>query len=153
MTATIRRASPEEVGSILDLLAFYEQPRSYFEPFYLNDPSNRSEHSWVAEEDGRLVAHLRVFDRSIRVGGVGLRIAGVGNVITAPGHRGRGYAGRLLRAMLDAIPDEGFSYSLLRAYQPVLYERHGWAPLNEDLIGAQIPPVTAGSATITTLYR
>jgi N-acetylglutamate synthase-like GNAT family acetyltransferase len=32
MAATIRRASPEDVESILDLLAFYEQPRSYFEP-------------------------------------------------------------------------------------------------------------------------
>jgi GNAT superfamily N-acetyltransferase len=149
MAATIRRASPEDVESILDLLAFYEQPRSYFEPFYLSDPSYRSEHSWVVEEDRHLIAHLRVFDRSIRVGGVRLHIAGVGSVITVPDHRGHGYAGRLLRAMLDAIPDEGFSYSLLRAYQPILYERHGWAPLDQELIRAEIPPVSAGSATIT----
>ena len=101
--ATIRRASAEDVEPILDLLAFYERPRSYFEPFYLSDPSYRPEHSWVADQDGRLVAHLRIFDRSVRVGGVGLRIAGVGNVITAPEYRGHGYAGQLLRA----IPGEG----------------------------------------------
>jgi len=73
--ANIRRANAEDVGPILDLLAFYERPRSYFEPFYLSDPNYRPEHSWVADQDGRLVAHLRIFDRSIRVGGVGLRIA------------------------------------------------------------------------------
>src|SRR5215212_2845118 len=146
--ASIRRANAEDAGPILDLLAFYEQPRSYFEPFYLGDPSYRPEHSWVADQDGRLVAHLRIFDRSVRVGGVGLRVAGVGNVITDPNHRGHGYAGQLLRAMLGAIPDKGFTYSLLRAYQPVLYERYGWAPLDQELMRAELPPVTTGFATI-----
>src|SRR5215210_2040628 len=146
--ANIRRANAEDVGPILDLLAFHERPRSYFEPFYLSDPSYRPEHSWVADQDGRLVAHLRIFDRSIRVGAVGLRIAGVGNVITAPDQRGHGYAGQLLRAMLGVIPAEGFAYSLLRAYQPALYERHGWAPLDQELTRAHLPPVGAGSLTI-----
>ena len=102
----------------------------------------------MADQDGRLVAHLRIFDRSVRVGGVGLRVAGVGNVITDPNHRGHGYAGQLLRAMLGAIPDKGFTYSLLRAYQPVLYERYGWAPLDQELMRAELPPVTTGFATI-----
>lgn len=82
----IRRARSENV---LDLLAYYEVPRSYFEPFYLKDPSYRPEHSWVAEEDGRLLAHLRVFDQTIRVGEAELRVAAIGNVITAPGARAR----------------------------------------------------------------
>lgn len=146
--ATIRRASAEDVEPILNLLAFYEQPRSYFEPFYLSDPTYRPEHSWVADEDGCLVAHLRMFDRSIRVGGVRLRTAGVGNVITAPDHRGQGYAGQLLRAMLGTIPAEGFAYSLLRAYQPALYERHGWAPLDQELVRAELPPLSIGPLTI-----
>src|SRR5215210_600926 len=51
--------------------------------------------------------------------------------------------------MLGAVPDKGFTYSLLRAYQPVLYERHGWAPLDQELVRAELPPVSAGSATIT----
>lgn len=146
--ATIRRANAEDVEPILDLLTFYEQPRSYFEPFYLGDPSYRPEQSWVADQDGRLVAHLRIFDRSIRVGGVGLRIAGVGNVITDPDHRGHGYAGQPLRAILGALPNEGFTYSLLRAYQLVLYERPGWAPLDQELVRAELPLVDAGSISI-----
>jgi hypothetical protein len=47
---------------------------------------------------------------------------------------GRGHAGRLLDAMLKEIPDEGFAYSLLRVDQPVLYERHGWVPIGEEVV-------------------
>jgi predicted acetyltransferase len=146
--SVIRRARAEDVEHILDLLAFYERPRSYFEPFYRSDPSYRPEHSWVAEQDGRLLAHLRVFDREIRVSGTGLRVAAVGNVITAPDQRGRGHAGRLLEAMLAALPAEGFAYSLLRAYQPALYERHGWAHIEEEVVRAKLPALDPGSVAI-----
>ncbi len=109
--AVIRRGKSEDVELILALLAYYERPRSYFEPFYLTDPTYRPEHSWVVEDDGRLIAHLRVFDRKVRVGGTELRVAAIGNVITAPDQRGRGLAGRLLEAMLQELPTEGFAYS------------------------------------------
>ncbi len=145
---TIRRAGEEDVENILDLLAYYEAPRSYFEPFYLRDPIYRPEHSWVAEEDGCLLAHLRVFDRTIRVGEAELRVAAVGNVITAPDQRGRGHAGRLLDAMLAEISKEGFAYSLLRAYRAILYERHGWAPIGEEVVWAELPPFDPASVAI-----
>ena len=61
---------------ILDLLAHYDAPRSYFESFYLRDPSYRSEHSWVADRGGHLVSHRRVYDRPARVGGARLCVAG-----------------------------------------------------------------------------
>ncbi len=144
----IRRARREDVEPILDLLAFYERPRSYFVPFYAKDPTYRPEHSWIAERDGRLLAHLRVFDRTIRVGKAELRVAAVGNVITAPDQRGRGHAGRLLDAMLAEIPKEGFAYSLLRAYRPALYERHGWAPIGEEVVRAELPPYSLASVAI-----
>jgi predicted acetyltransferase len=144
----IRRGRGGDVEPILDLRAFYERPRSYFEPFYLTDPTYRPEHSWVIEEDGRLIAHLRVFDRKVRVGGTELRVAAIGNVITTPDQRGRGLAGRLLGAMLQELPTDGFPYSLLRAYQSVLYERYGWAPIEEELVRAELRPFDAGSVAI-----
>ena len=146
--AVIRRGRSDDVGPILDLLSHFERPRSYFEPFYLKDPSYRPEHSWVAEQGGRLLAHLRVFDREILVAGERLRVAAIGNVITAPDQRGRGHAGQLLDAMLKEIPAEGFAYSLLRAYQPVLYERHGWVPVGEEVVRAAPPPFDPPSVTI-----
>jgi predicted GNAT family N-acyltransferase len=146
--AIIRRGRADDVEQILDLLAFYERPRSYFEPFYLKDPTYRPEHSWVIEEDGRLIAHLRVFDRKVRVGGTELRVAAIGNVITAPDQRGRGYAGRLLEAMLQELPTEEFAYSLLRSYQPTLYECYGWTPIEEELVQAELRPFDLDSDAI-----
>jgi len=102
----------------------------------------------VIEEDGRLLAHLRVSDRKVRVGGTELRVAAIGNVITALDQRGRGHAGRLLEAMLQELPTEGFAYSLLRAYRPALYERCGWAPIEEELVRAELRPFDYRSVTI-----
>ena len=45
--AVVRRARSEDVEPILDLLSHYERPRSYFEPFYLEDPGYRADQSWV----------------------------------------------------------------------------------------------------------
>src|SRR5437763_7285590 len=110
MSVTIRRATSEDIEPILDLLTEYGFPRSYFEPFYLNDSSYRPEQSWVVEQGGRLLSHLRIYDRWIRVGRAKLHIAGVGNVITARDARGLGYSGQIMRAMLPVLRQKGYAY-------------------------------------------
>ncbi len=142
--AVIRRAGPGDVDAILDLLVEYGLPRAYFEPLYVADRTYRPEHSWIAEQDGQLVAHLRVYDRRIRLHGVAVRIAGVGNVITGHAFRGQGYAGRLLAAMAAGAAVDGFAYSLLWTHLPVLYERYGWALIDQPAVRATLPapPVT-----------
>ena len=80
----------EDVEPILDLLVYYERPRSYFELFYLKVPTYRPEHQWVVEQNSHLLAHLRVFDRVILIGDAVLRVAAIGNVITAPEQRWHG---------------------------------------------------------------
>jgi predicted N-acetyltransferase YhbS len=136
----IRQAQAADLDAILDLLTEYDLPRAHFEPFYLQDPTYRPEQSWLAEQDGRLAAHLRVYDRWIRIGGGRLRIAGVGNVITARAYRGRGLAGRLLEATLAGVRAAGFPYSLLWTHLPELYARYGWAPIQQRVIDAALPP-------------
>ena len=42
--------------------------------------------------DGRIVAHLRIWDRALRVRGAELLAAGIGSLCTHPDYRGRGYA-------------------------------------------------------------
>ena len=136
---TIRRGTPEDIESILDLLTEYGLPRSSFEPLYLNDTSYRPEQSWVVEQNGRLVSHLRIFDRWIRVGRTKLHIAGVGNVITAPDARGHNYSGQIMRAMLPVLQQEGYAYSLLWTHLPDLYGRYGWVPIEQELVRAVLP--------------
>src|SRR5437764_11222906 len=148
---TVRQARPEDVEAILNLLTEYGLPRSYFEPFYLSDTSYRPEHSWVVEQYGQLLSHLRIYDRWIRVGSVEMRIAGVGNVITAQDARGHGYSGQIMRAMLPVLQLEGYAYSLLWTHIPQLYARYGWAPIEQDLVRAVLPVDVENSARIAPL--
>src|SRR6266704_2778572 len=145
---TIRRGTPEDIEPILDLLTEYGLPRSYFEPFFLNDTSYRPEQSWVVEQNGRLLSHLRIYDRWIRVGRAKLHIAGVGNVITARDARGHGYSGQLIRAMLPVLYQEGYAYSLLWTHLPGLYSRYGWVPIEQELVRAVLPPSVSASVRI-----
>ena len=144
----VRRGRRSDLEAILDLLTEYGHGRAFFEPRYYVDPTYRPEFSWVAEDRGRIVAHLRVFDRTIRLfSGRSLRVAGVGNVITASAARGQGHAGRLLAAMLHDTEREGFAYSLLWTHLPGLYARYGWAPIRETRVrvsrlAADTPRVT-----------
>ena len=151
MPATIRQGTPEDVEPILNLLTEYELPRSYFEPFYLNDSSYRPEQSWVVEQHGRLLSHLRIYDRWIRVGQAKMHIAGIGNVITAQDARGQGYSGQIMRAMLPVLQLEGYAYSLLWTHIPQLYARYGWAPIEQDLVRAVLPVDVENSARIAPL--
>lgn len=148
MPTTVRHGWPEDVEPILNLLTEYGFPRSYFEPFYLNDSSYRPEQSWVVEQGGRLLSHLRIYDRWIRIGRAKLHIAGVGNVITARDARGHGYSGQIMRAMLPVLQQEGYAYSLLWTHIPQLYARYGWAPIEQDLLRAILPVTVENTARI-----
>ena len=146
---TLRRATAEDIDAILDLLTEYDQPRAYFEPFYLNDSSYQPDHSWVVEEQGHLLSHLRIFDRVLQLRGVAVRIAGIGNVITANAARGRGYVGQLLRTVLTELPKEGYVYSLLWTHLPELYQRYGWVPLKQEVLKAQLTHQSAAEIQVS----
>jgi predicted N-acetyltransferase YhbS len=146
--AVLRRARRDELAAILDLLTEYDLPRSVFEPWYLHDPSYRPEQSWIVEENGCLVAHVRIFDRWVRIGGASIRVAGIGNVITAVAARGRGYAGRLLQTVVDALPLDGYAYSLLWTHLPALYARYGWASIAHTVMEARLTPVPDSGLTV-----
>jgi len=145
----IRQAGAADVEPILDLLTDYDLPREHFAPAYLQDPTYQPEESWVAEEDGRLLAHIRVYVRRIRASGAELRIAGVGNVITARAARGRGHAGQLLQALLAWARDTGFAYSLLWTHIPAMYARYGWVPIDQEIVRARVPAGADPSVRIT----
>jgi predicted GNAT family N-acyltransferase len=147
LSGRIRRARANDVERILDLLTEYDLPRSAFEPFYYGDPTYRPADSWVVDLDGQLLAHLRIYPRTIYMQGVPVRVAGIGNVITAHRARGCGHAGRLLRAVLCALPDEGYAYSLLWTHLPEMYARFGWTTIPEPRLEATIPSRT-GRASV-----
>ncbi len=96
------------------------------------EPATR--HVWIEhrESDGRPVAYLRVLDD----GGH----ARIGRVLVAPSHRGRGLAGRLMRAALSLVGDRP-SVLDAQSYLAGWYARFGYAPTGEEFVEDGIPHV------------
>lgn len=153
---TVRRATDADVEPILDLLTHYDLPRSHFEPLYYEDPSYRPEQSLVAEADGALVAHLRLFPRELRLGGAArpLPVLGVGNVVTAREWRERGHLRSFLGRVLGAAERRPYAFAILWTYVPQVYARQGFETLTVPVTTAVVPPgYTPGAPVSATVFR
>ena len=64
----LRAAWAGDIDRVLDLLTHYDQPGAVFEPWYEHDPAYRPDLSWLAEKNGRLVVHVRICPRQLRLG-------------------------------------------------------------------------------------
>lgn len=144
----VRQATATDVDAILDLLAHLDWPLEHLRPRYEPEAGYEPEQSWVVEKDGRVVAHLRVYDRTLRLADGKLPIAGIGEVATDRDHRRRHYADRLLAAALSEAEREGYAYSLLWTAVPELYARHGYGPAPEQVVTATIPTTGAARANV-----
>jgi predicted N-acetyltransferase YhbS len=130
----VRQATEADVPAILDLLTHFDRPREFLRPRYEQDPTYRPRQSFVWEEGGRLLAHVRVYERTLRLPDATLAMAGIGNVVTHREHRRRGYNRRVLDAALADAAHRGFAYSLLWTNSPFVYERHGYGSAPEQVV-------------------
>jgi len=80
--------------------------------------------------DGRIVAHLRIWDRALRVRGAELLAAGIGSLCTHPDYRGRGYAKALMHDSEDYFFAAGYDMGLLFSIIGTpFYQAQGWIPI------------------------
>lgn len=132
----IRAVREDEIEETLELQRMVFRPDEGVEAleryrtYVREDPDYRPEQSRVLLADGRIAAHLRVWDREIRVRGAVLRAGGIGSVLTHPDYRGRGYARALMRNaeayMLDAGYDVGLLFTIIGT---PFYRALGWTPI------------------------
>jgi aminoglycoside 2'-N-acetyltransferase I len=79
----------------------------------------------VAEEDGRIVAHAAVVERTLHAGGVPVRTGYVEAVATAPHRQASGLGTRVMDEV-GAVVREGFELGGLGTGAHHFYERLGW---------------------------
>jgi predicted N-acetyltransferase YhbS len=128
MALRIRSARPADLPQIYDLLraCFNDAPIELFIEQTEGDSAFRWRHARVAELDGRIVAHVRIFARTMLVRGVPVRAAGIGSVATLPQLEGSGFATALLYDALHHAHALGMPVAYLFTGRATFYERVGF---------------------------
>jgi len=110
----VRGIRPDEIPDVLEMVPrVMGAPKEYFESLWRNSPGSKPEHSRVVVIDDQYVAHIRLHDRTIRIGEVTFRQGGVADVCTLPEHRRRGYGRRLLEDAAHYFLREGYDISII----------------------------------------
>lgn len=140
MSTEVRATRADEMDAVLDMIpVVMGAPREYFDAHYRFDPLALPEHSRIVRADGQIVAHIRLYDRWIRVGSTAVHAGCVGDVCTLPEHRKRGHCRALLQDALDYWDRRDYDLSMILSGVGV-YQRVGWVTFPETRYSADIPP-------------
>jgi GNAT superfamily N-acetyltransferase len=152
MSPIIRRAGPDEVATLVDLMTeFYAEAAFQLDPdraraaFDRLFGDERFGQVWLAEQDGRAAGYLvLVTCYSMEFGGL---CAWVDDLFVRPGCRNRGLAGRLLDAARrsgEAVGLRGLHVEAAADNAPAqrAYRRAGFVPVERQLLTLELAPPT-----------
>jgi predicted N-acetyltransferase YhbS len=136
-------------AELYDLLAKTFSHRGYFRfRDYCRDKYvGHSHYDWRASRigvlDGRIIAHVGVWDYPMRIATARVRTGGIGTVAMHGDYRNRGLMSRLFRATVDSMRQGGYDMSILFGI-PDFYHRFGyvraWAQTRHIVMPADLHP-------------
>ncbi len=94
--------------------------------------SQMPRHRWIIREQGRVIAHVAVHDKSVGTPVGDLAIGGVAEVAVRPDFRGRGLVRQLIAAAHADLVWRGVPFAFLFGDHNV-YESSGYVPVNNPL--------------------
>lgn len=130
-----RRADLPAVYELVDAAFPFARPE-LFRNQTESDSSYRFWQTRLAEVDGRIVSHVRIFDRTMLVRGMRLRAGGIGSVATDPRYRKYGMASALLKDAIAQMERRGYHVSFLFTGIPHFYARLGWRVVRQPYYAA-----------------
>jgi predicted acetyltransferase len=143
LAETFRPATWDEVDDVARLEAHsfpsVTRGHAWWEDFLVGGPHGGLEALWVAEEKRRLVGACQLLWLRQWIGGVPIRVMGLGSVAIAPTHRRRGLATRMLTAGFEHARERGDVASALFPFRASYYESLGYG-LAGEAHQYQIPP-------------
>lgn len=132
---TFRPARPDEIDEIATVVSHsFPAPsrgRAWWRDYLSHGPHGGPEALWVAEEEGRIVASCLLLSLTQWVAGAALPLMGLGVVTTAPTHRRRGLAGRLIASGLRQARERGDLGSALYPFRIGYYSGLGYGLAGE----------------------
>lgn len=126
----------EEVAHLQQIVFRPNEPDSTerYLAYAQGDSTYSLNHSRVVEVDGQIVAHLRIWDRTMRIKNADVFAAGIGSLCVHPDHRKRGYAQALMQDteqyFFDANYDIGLLFTIIGT---PFYEAMNWIPVDLPL--------------------
>lgn len=132
----LRGYREEDRGALgrLGSLAFGGSPAEW-EEYYDPIKNPRLDPSWVSvvEEDGEARASATVLPLEAFVDGAAVPLGGVAAVKTHPAYRRRGYAGALIRHLLERMLRRGVHLATLWPFAHAFYRAYGWELASESI--------------------
>jgi len=101
----------------------------------LSDPSYKPEQRVLVKVDGRVVSHVHLTEREIRLGSARLTMNGVMWVGTLPEYRGLGFAQNLMRLADGRARETGAAVQALTTGMPQFYRPLGWGVCGRQSFG------------------
>jgi predicted N-acetyltransferase YhbS len=151
VSCRIRSARRRDLPAIYDLLGIcFATPIAYFVNQTEHDATYRFGQTRIIEIDGRVVSHVRLFQRQMLVRGVALPVGGIGSVATHPDYERRGLATALLQDAIERMETAGYALSFLWTGLAPFYERLGWRVVLQPIYTAHAEDA-AGLSTATTV--
>jgi aminoglycoside 2'-N-acetyltransferase I len=143
MNQSIRILPSAEIDS-----TFAKELRDWFEEeFGRADRWAEPDYYAILSIQKQVAGRLAVFDRKVSVGGVILRVGGIGGVATKPEFRHRGVASAMLARAAEFMKDSlevEFGFLLCRHEVSPVYAKMGWTTV--------AGPTTFTRAGVTTTY-
>ena len=104
--------------------------------------------SMLLRDGGRVVGHLAIYERDIKIGEEALRVGLLGEIAIAADRRGAGLARRLVRRAHEHLRARSIPFSILFAFAPRVYLSSGY-----KLMQNQTRFIDADGHSKTLLYR
>jgi len=127
----------EDLEEIADVMSKVYTRRSYFDfyktrmDYQTKDPYYKPEHSFIIKVDGKIVSHVSIIEKYMRIGSAVVKVAGIGDVYTLPDHRKKNFTRMLMDDALAYMREHHYPLSMLYGIQD-FYHKFGYIEaLNE----------------------
>jgi predicted acetyltransferase len=127
----------EDLEEIADVMSKIYTRRSYFDfykmrmDYQTKDPYYKPEHSFIIKADGKIVSHVSIIEKYMRIGSAVVKIAGIGDVYTLPEHRKKNFSRMLMEDALSYMREHHYPLSMLYGIHE-FYHKFGYIEaLNE----------------------
>lgn len=145
----IRSLRPEEVDAWIEFLELsFGHEETQHARHWFSDPYRDLDGILISACGNWILSAVRIFRREIYLGGQVVSVGGIGEACTHPDYKGKGLSGRLLKAAISHMAQQGIALSVLFTRKQQLYARHGWRKVPMALFTARVEPARDESVQI-----